>query len=456
MASRRCHVKKPAYSIAVVFLILFCAHPALVLARDENITLTTYYPSPVGVYKQLRLAPQTSPPASPCQPGTLYYNGTTQLITMCNNGPTWQAVGGGGLWALNGADIYKTNTGNVGIGTMTPGEKLDIFSSDSSVRLRIYSSYGNVDNGIDIRRRGNTSEANIRFSDMLLGDLGAIGFDDYAPVDGLIFAAGGSDLTADRKMTLSSAGNLGIGTALPASPLTIVGLPASVKDKIFLEAPATSTNNGANIGMKTASGLGQEGLDFYDAGGTQQGSILMYPNFPTGALLEIGAPKIYIVNSKMLMLSDKVGIGMAAGTTGEAALGHHFQVNDAGTATERFGVLSGTDNLFIYGTIRTFWSDARLKKNVQSQSGMLDKIMKVNPVTFNWKEEAQIDNKMHYGVIAQELVKIFPTLVYEDRDGHLSVEREEMQFILIQAVKEQQQEISELKKRLAALEAKGK
>lgn len=41
------------------------------LAFAEELTLTTYYPAPYGVYNVLRLAPQASAPATPSN-GDLY------------------------------------------------------------------------------------------------------------------------------------------------------------------------------------------------------------------------------------------------------------------------------------------------------------------------------------------------------------------------------------------------
>jgi hypothetical protein len=116
-------MKKRAYLVAAGFLILFCAHVPLSLAADESITLTTYYPSPVGVYKQLRLVPQGAALPTPCQEGMMYYDLTAHTFNVCNSGSTWQVVGS---WVTSGTNIYNTNTGNVGIGTAAPAYKLDV------------------------------------------------------------------------------------------------------------------------------------------------------------------------------------------------------------------------------------------------------------------------------------------------------------------------------------------
>jgi hypothetical protein len=121
-------MSKAAYFVVAGCVFLLCAH-SLVFASDESITLTTYYPSPVGVYKQLRLAPQGAALPAPCQEGSLYYDTTAvpHSLKVCGSSLTWQSMGAG-YWTANGNDIYNTNTGRVGIGTNSPTYKLDVNS----------------------------------------------------------------------------------------------------------------------------------------------------------------------------------------------------------------------------------------------------------------------------------------------------------------------------------------
>jgi hypothetical protein len=61
-------------------------------------------------------------------------------------------------------------------------------------------------------------------------------------------------------------------------------------------------------------------------------------------------------------------------------------------------------------------------------------------VSFTWKETG----KKSYGMIAQELQKVLPELVSQENNG-LSVSYLPLIAILIEAVKEQQKQIDELK-----------
>jgi hypothetical protein len=86
-------------------------------------------------------------------------------------------------------------------------------------------------------------------------------------------------------------------------------------------------------------------------------------------------------------------------------------------------------------------SDARLKDNVETIENALEKTLRLRGVTYTRKDG---DNqKVHVGVIAQEVQEVLPEVVV---DGpHLSVAYGNMVGLLIEAIKEQQKQIDELK-----------
>ena len=107
---------------------------------------------------------------------------------------------------------------------------------------------------------------------------------------------------------------------------------------------------------------------------------------------------------------------------------------------------------YLYGSLYS-GSDARLKKDVQTIDGALDKVLKLRGVSYYWKNKEELgadstmfnfDNKRHIGVIAQELEIEFPELVKDDKEGIKTVEYSGLAPILIEAIKEQQQIITTL------------
>ena len=90
-------------------------------------------------------------------------------------------------------------------------------------------------------------------------------------------------------------------------------------------------------------------------------------------------------------------------------------------------------------------SDINLKTNIVSITNSIEKIVKINGVSFNWKET----QKPSIGVIAQDVEKVFPELV-SDGDTK-TVNYNGLIGALIEAVKEQQKQIDSLKEEIENL-----
>ncbi len=94
-------------------------------------------------------------------------------------------------------------------------------------------------------------------------------------------------------------------------------------------------------------------------------------------------------------------------------------------------------------------SDVRLKENIKPIESALDKVSKLQGVTFDWKKSDSIlDIKEDIGFIAQDVQKVIPELVRENKDGMLSMRHQGIAPILLEAIKELKAEIEELKKQI--------
>ena len=95
------------------------------------------------------------------------------------------------------------------------------------------------------------------------------------------------------------------------------------------------------------------------------------------------------------------------------------------------------------------FSDQRLKTNIKATTNNLDKILKLEPVEYTWKDGAR-QGKKEIGLIAQDVENIVPEVVRENKrlnDDTLykQVDYEHLVSTLIGAVQEQQKQINELK-----------
>lgn len=124
----------------------------------------------------------------------------------------------------------------------------------------------------------------------------------------------------------------------------------------------------------------------------------------------------------------------------------------AGGTHDRFGfnfingTFTATGDVVAYGSP----SDIRLKENIKPIQSALDKISKLQGVTFDWKEKSEniLDIKEDIGFIAQDVQKVLPELVRKNKDGMLSMRHQGITPILLEAIKELKAEIEELKKQI--------
>jgi len=102
-------------------------------------------------------------------------------------------------------------------------------------------------------------------------------------------------------------------------------------------------------------------------------------------------------------------------------------------------------------------SDIRYKKNIETIDSALEKVQSLRGVTFDWDNDA-FEEKEHTkkpnfteratGVIAQDVEKVLPEAVHENKDGFKNVAYGNMVGLLIEAIKEQQEQIDALKAQL--------
>lgn len=137
-----------------------------------------------------------------------------------------------------------------------------------------------------------------------------------------------------------------------------------------------------------------------------------------------------ITGSASITVSLGVGV-VASGTTGE---------------------IRATDNIIAYYT-----SDARLKTNIEKIDDALNKVCQMQGVIYDWTddfknsrggEDGYFIRDKNPGIIAQEVEKAFPNVVGERPDGYKAVRYELLVPLLIEAIKEQQIQINELKARI--------
>lgn len=330
-----------------------------------------------------------------------------------NYGVYGQAMGGATNWAgyFAGGNVYIQNQLNVG--TTTAGTNVNV------------SSAATGGTGLQME---NTSAGGKRYRIISTGS-GSVG-------GAGLFQIYDFDNSAAR-LTINGSGNVGIGTTTP-------GMIAGATNYITISSTGPyAAGSIAAIELKgntNAANSVAARLDFLNGLGTNN-----------TARIEVTTSGVSVGEGRMLFytnggsLTEKMRIdedgNVGIGTTAPTAL---LSVN--GTANKPGG-----------GSWAVF-SDARSKENVIDYKKGLNELLKLRPVSFNYKSEFNWGNKTYVGLIAQEVEKVVPTMVEEKEINGIKdfkeVDPNEINYMLINAIKEQQKMIDDLKKEVELLKNK--
>lgn len=143
-----------------------------------------------------------------------------------------------------------------------------------------------------------------------------------------------------------------------------------------------------------------------------------------------------------------------------------FYTTASSNSTERMritsaGLIPGQDNTYSAGNTTNRWtavwavngtiqtSDERLKKNIHPLAYGLNEVMQLKPVSYDWKDNS---GTAKIGLLAQEVKKIIPQVVVGNEEKeNLGMNYAELVPVLINAVKEQQQQIKLQQEQIAEL-----
>ncbi len=370
-------------------------------------------------------------------------NGTTGQ-TIWHNGTGWEA-----------ASYLNINaTGNVGIGTSAGSDLLTLSQTNSARAL--YLQIGGASNSSNVLEAltYGTGNAGV-FS---ISNTGNSSNALYASTNGTGWAAAfyGGTLVRGRGTTNStqafrienstgssllrvfdngnaalgavSALNYGgyssVGSLANKRGLTIASATSYTADApAVLELVGSATNVGEELGM----------LEFLH----QSSNGSTYNVARIAAIRENANPTytaIAFYTRKLATLSERARI------TND---GYFHPTSDGtqylGLSTHRWLAVYATN-----GTIQT--SDRRLKNNIKPIRYGLEEVLKMQPVSYNWKQ----DGKSKIGLIAQDVQALVPEVIEgkETPKEYLGMNYAELVPVLIKAIQQQQEIISKQEKKL--------
>ncbi len=301
--------------------------------------------------------------------------------------------------------------------------------------------------------------------------------------DALLSNTNGIDNTASGMNALLSntVGGFNTATGINALTANISGGDNTAAGSNALASNTTGSENTA-VGNKALNHNIGNDPNTGASGGTDNtatGSNALYTN-TTGNNNTASGYQALFGNSTG---SDNIALGFQAGlhlTTGS----YNIEIGNPGTGTDnntiKIGVEGQQAKTFVAGIYNTSVTGSAVMVDSKGQLGVVvsserfktaiapigsdtAKLQELRPVKFHLKSEPQ--GAVQYGLIAEEVAKVYPELVVRDQNGHIDGvrydelspmllnEMQQQRAQMIQKIDAQGAEITELKRQLAGMQA---
>ncbi len=401
----------------------------------------------------------------------------------------WHKVSGGadqGQADTIGNDVY-TN-GSVGIGTTAPANQLHIHENSSGTSYAHFTNFTtgtNASDGFTVGLSDNETgiiwmreNHSLRFATNGVQGMSLTTDGTFVAENGAVINEQGGDRDSriesdDEPYMLfvdASTNRIGIGTSAPQQ---ILHLQEDASTSVYARFANSDNTKGIDIGARGGGSLGiiqrdNFSIDFYTNEVermklSNDGFLGIGESTPRNSLDLGGVGSIRFPNNEESQPS------LAGISDGDHAVlfydrwycnmteaGYpHFVCNQGGLALyddEGWCGLVSTNNMDRLNAV--FWSqttvsDMRLKENTKKVSDVFPKLEQIQAYTYNMIEDP--DKKHHYGVMAQEVQKVYPDMVRVfNEEGHLAMNYTQLVPILVEAVKELKAENDALKTQLSS------
>lgn len=288
---------------------------------------------------------------------------------------------------------------------------------------------------------------------------------------GITTAAGDSGTASGSTVTWNANTNSGSTVKFTASAAQVLLSVTDGQNNIAIGAGAGTTfSNGAainNVGLGLGALAGITSGNRNTCIGTVAGNALTTGQYNTfvgngagdscttaqyNTCIGEGAGQNYTGSE-----ADNILIGVVSGVAGQ---NNRLQIGagtGTGTGQQNSTFISGIQTIVVTGTpvlvsssdqLGVAASSERYKENINDLASDSSDVLKLRPVSFNYKPEFSQDQSKQSGLIAEEVEKVLPSLVVYDKENKpLSVKYNELPVLLLN-------ELQKALKRIEVLEAR--
>jgi len=353
-------------------------------------------------------------------------------------------------WATSGSDVYRL-TGNVGIGSSVPQQRLDVVGNVQASRFISTVASGTAPFQVT--------------SDTVVANLNAARLNGKTAPSGNIVGDTDVQTLTNKTLTLPTFGGTGVAFTGSTSGSTTVRASATASGTAVIPAITgiatfITTGDTGTVTSNMIADLNITNSDVATGAGITYGKLsltnsIVNADIASGAAIAVSKLASSTISGVSLgsTLSNLTagsyityvgGSGTAYNGSAAITVGVDATSSNAGGANKVVArdALGNFGGATITATDFVSTSDINLKENIETVENALDTVNSLRGVKFDWKE----NHKTSYGVIAQELEEVLPDLVITKELR--TVNYNGLIGVLIEAVKELSAEVQELKSQL--------
>jgi len=355
-------------------------------------------------------------------------SGAASFLGFMDQGATGNSETGTLVFAVDAGapanSLRVSSIGNVGVGTATPVLDVSANTTDTpAIRLEQNNAGGFTAQTWDI----GANEANFFVRDVTGGSRLSFRIRPGAPTSSIDIAANG---------------NVGIATGSPGAQLDVSG-------NTLMVGSESGTNSRTNATIK----LNRLAMPPFNTADLNFG-VLNAATTSTDNIVGIGGGASGFSAATQITFNTGATINTDTGTERMRILSNG-RVGIGTTAPDQLLSVNGNASKAGGGSWATF-SDVRLKNIRGPFTTGLNALMQLQPLRFNYRPNnamniPEMGEQIGFG--AQALQKVIPEAVSANASGYLMVNNDPILWTMLNAIKEQQQQIQELKQEVRRLRA---
>ncbi len=328
-------------------------------------------------------------------------------------------------YGYNANELFRIAAdGKVGIGTTSPSQKL-VIRDGADTKMLGFGSPTSAQNDPCIMASDSSGNLDRIFQRQTSTNSVFVGDIDDNNGDVFVRAGGATELT------IKNGGNVGIGTTSPSNKLTVAGdivTTAGQDGGMRMGGWPYNPTGYSFIGTTNMSGLEycmlSDGTNTFVGAGTGGALRLRGPANDSSPQIEIDGSLCKVDTGDFKVEDGSIAVGTITNSTTN-------------------GRIDASNDIVAFST-----SDVRLKDNIKSIDKALDKVNSIQGIEFDWieKEEVHGNSGHDIGVIAQEIEKILPDVVTTRDNGYKAVKYEKIVPLLIEAIKDLSKQVDGLKR----------